>query len=207
MTNLLEDTICAISTAPGVGGIAVIRVSGKQATECVGQCWEGASIASMASHTAHLGRITDSDGSILDEVVLTIFRGPRSFTGEDVIEIACHGSTWIQQQIINTLIKCGCRQAEGGEFTRRAFSNGRMDLSQAEAVADIIAADSQAALRVASTQMRGGYSDTINSLRDQLINLTALLERKIESQGCKLHFVFGQQCKLLIREYQMLGKE
>lgn len=180
MTNLLEDTICAISTAPGVGGIAVIRVSGKQATECVGQCWEGASIVSMASHTAHLGRITDSDGSILDEVVLTIFRGPRSFTGEDVIEIACHGSTWIQQQIINMLIKCGCRQAEGGEFTRRAFSNGRMDLSQAEAVADLIASSSRASHRIALNQMRGAFSRELSALREKLLEFVSLIELELD---------------------------
>ena len=107
MTNLLEDTICAISTAPGVGGIAVIRVSGKQAIEYVSRCWRGACINDMKTHTAHFGRIIDREGATLDEVVLTIFRGPRSFTGEDVIEIACHGSTWIQQQIVNTLIECG----------------------------------------------------------------------------------------------------
>ena len=159
MTNQLDDTICAISTAPGVGGIAVIRVSGNDAILITSRCWKGANIAEMKSHTAHFGRIIDKNGDILDEVVLTLFRNPRSFTGEDVIEIACHGSSWIQQQIVNTLIECGCRTAIGGEFTRRAYTNGRLDLSQAEAIADLIASSSRASHRIALNQMRGAFSN------------------------------------------------
>ena len=180
MTNLLDDTICAISTAPGVGGIAVIRVSGKQAVECVSRCWKGACIDEMKTHTAHFGRIIDGEGATLDEVVLTIFRGPRSFTGEDVIEIACHGSTWIQQQIINTLIVCGCRPAEGGEFTRRAYTNGRMDLSQAEAVADLIASSSRASHRIALNQMRGAFSRELSTLREKLLEFVSLIELELD---------------------------
>lgn len=180
MTNLLDDTICAISTAPGVGGIAVIRVSGKQAVECVSRCWKGADIGEMKTHTAHFGRIIDGEGATLDEVVLTIFRGPRSFTGEDVIEIACHGSTWIQQQIINTLIVCGCRPAEGGEFTRRAYTNGRMDLSQAEAVADLIASSSRASHRIALNQMRGAFSRELSILREKLLEFVSLIELELD---------------------------
>ncbi len=180
MINQLEDTICAISTAPGVGGIAVIRVSGKQAIETVTKCWRGTDISSIKSHTAHFGRIIDHDSSILDEVVLTLFRNPRSFTGEDVIEIACHGSTWIQQQIINTLIKCGCRQAEGGEFTRRAYTNGRMDLSQAEAVADLIASSSRASHRIALNQMRGAFSRELSTLREKLLEFVSLIELELD---------------------------
>ena len=180
MTNLLDDTICAISTAPGVGGIAVIRVSGKQAVECVSRCWKGACIGEMKTHTAHFGRIIDGEGATLDEVVLTIFRGPRSFTGEDVIEIACHGSTWIQQQIINTLIVCGCRPAEGGEFTRRAYTNGRMDLSQAEAVADLIASSSRASHRIALNQMRGAFSRELSTLREKLLEFVSLIELELD---------------------------
>lgn len=180
MINQFEDTICAISTAPGVGGIAVIRISGKQAIECVTKCWRGADISAMKSHTAHFGRIIDINSSILDEVVLTLFRNPHSFTGEDVIEIACHGSTWIQQQIINTLIKCGCRQAEGGEFTRRAFSNGRMDLSQAEAVADLIASSSRASYRIALNQMRGAFSRELSTLREKLLEFVSLIELELD---------------------------
>ncbi len=180
MTNLLDDTICAISTAPGVGGIAVIRVSGKEAAEIVNRCWQGTSLAEMKSHTAHLGRISDSEGAVLDEVVLTMFRTPHSFTGEDVIEIACHGSTWIQQQIINTLLACGCRAAEGGEFTRRAYTNGRMDLSQAEAVADLIASSSKASHRIALNQMRGAFSRELGSLREKLLEFVSLIELELD---------------------------
>ena len=166
-TQIFDDTICAISTPPGRGGIAVARVSGRDATSIVSRCWKGADIASMASHSVHFGNIIDTttaDGQVLDEVVLTLFRAPRSFTGEDVIEISCHGSTWIQQQLLQVLIDCGCRMAAAGEFTRRAFANGRIDLSQAEAVADVIASSSRAAHRIAISQMRGGIHDTINSL-------------------------------------------
>lgn len=180
MINQLEDTICAISTAPGVGGIAVIRVSGKQAIECVTKCWRGADISTMKSHTAHFGRIIDINNSILDEVVLTLFRNPHSFTGEDVIEIACHGSTWIQQQIVNTLIACGCRPAEGGEFTRRAYTNGRMDLSQAEAVADLIASSSRASHRIALNQMRGAFSRELSTLREKLLEFVSLIELELD---------------------------
>lgn len=180
MINQLEDTICAISTAPGVGGIAVIRVSGKQAIEIVAKCWRGADISTMKSHTAHFGRIIDQNGSVLDEVVLTLFRNPHSFTGEDVIEIACHGSTWIQQQIVNSLIACGCRPATGGEFTKRAYTNGRMDLSQAEAVADLIASSSRASHRIALNQMRGAFSRELSILREKLLEFVSLIELELD---------------------------
>lgn len=180
MNNIFDDTICAISTAPGVGGIAVIRVSGKQAVECVSRCWNGVDINKMSTHTAHFGRIVDNAGETLDEVVFTLFKGPRSFTGEDVIEIACHGSTWIQQQIINTLITCGCRPAEGGEFTRRAYTNGRMDLSQAEAVADLIASSSRASHRIALNQMRGAFSRELSILREKLLEFVSLIELELD---------------------------
>ena len=180
MTNQLDDTICAISTAPGVGGIAVIRVSGNDAILITSRCWKGANIAEMKSHTAHFGRIIDKNGDILDEVVLTLFRNPRSFTGEDVIEIACHGSIWIQQQIVNRLIECGCRAATGGEFTRRAYTNGRMDLSQAEAVADLIASTSRASHRIALNQMRGAFSRELSVLREKLLEFVSLIELELD---------------------------
>lgn len=180
MTNQLDDTICAISTAPGVGGIAVIRVSGNDAILITTRCWKGANIAEMKSHTAHFGRIIDKNGDILDEVVLTLFRNPRSFTGEDVIEIACHGSSWIQQQIVNTLIECGCRTAIGGEFTRRAYTNGRLDLSQAEAIADLIASSSRASHRIALNQMRGAFSNELSALREKLLEFVSLIELELD---------------------------
>ena len=180
MTNQLDDTICAISTAPGVGGIAVIRVSGNDAILITTRCWKGANIAEMKSHTALFGRIIDKNGDILDEVVLTLFRNPRSFTGEDVIEIACHGSSWIQQQIVNTLIECGCRTAIGGEFTRRAYTNGRLDLSQAEAIADLIASSSRASHRIALNQMRGAFSNELSALREKLLEFVSLIELELD---------------------------
>ncbi len=175
-----NDTICAISTPQGRGGIAVIRVSGPQALDIVQSRWQGKPIANMESHTVHLGQLTDSNGDLLDQALLTVYRAPNSFTGEDVVELACHGSTWIQQQAIQTLIDAGCRHATAGEFTRRAFANGRMDLSQAEAVADVIEAQSRAAHHVAMSQMRGRYSEELKGLRDKLLHFVALIELELD---------------------------
>ena len=174
------DTICAVSTPHGMGGIAVIRVSGDDALDIVQQRWQGKPIAEMATHTAHLGHILDSQSELLDEAVLTIFRAPNSFTGEDVVEISCHGSMWIQQQIISTLIDAGCRAATGGEFTQRAFANGKMDLSQAEAIADVIASQSRASHHVAMNQMRGAFSRQLSTLRSQLLQFVSLIELELD---------------------------
>ena len=181
LTDLVGgDTICAVSTPPGRGGIAVIRVSGPQAFDIVQRRWQGKPLADMASHTVHLGQLVDTNGDVLDQAVLTVYHAPNSFTGEDVVELACHGSTWIQQQVIQTLIDAGCRHATAGEFTRRAFANGRMDLSQAEAVADVIDAQSRAAHQVAMSQMRGRYSDELKGLRDKLLHFVSLIELELD---------------------------
>jgi len=178
MTN---DTICAISTPAGVGGIAVARVSGPEAIAIADKVWRGRSLADAASHTAHFGRIVDpADGEILDEGVATVFRAPKSFTGEDVVELSVHGSRWLQHELVNLLIRCGCRMAEAGEFTRRAFTAGKMDLAEAEAVADIIASSSRAAHRVAVSQMRGQFSRELGMLRDRLLELASLLELELD---------------------------
>ncbi len=174
------DTICAVSTPHGMGGIAVIRVSGDDALAIVQKRWQGKPLSEMASHTAHLGHIMDSTGDLLDEVVLTVFRAPASFTGEDVVEISCHGSVWIQQQLIATLIDAGCRAATGGEFTQRAFAGGKIDLSQAEAIADVIASQSRASHRVAMNQMRGAFSRQLSSLRSQLLQFVSLIELELD---------------------------
>ena len=158
----------------------MIRVSGDDALDIVQQRWQGKPIAEMASHTAHLGHILDSQGEILDEAVLTLFRTPNSFTGEDVVEISCHGSMWIQQQIVGTLIDAGCRAATGGEFTQRAFANGKMDLSQAEAIADVIASQSRASHHVAMNQMRGAFSRQLSTLRSQLLQFVSLIELELD---------------------------
>ena len=183
-----ENTICAISTPHGTGGIAVIRISGPQAISYTSQCWKGAPIANMASHTAHLGNILFADGQMLDQVVLTIFRAPNTFTGEDVIEISCHGSVWIQQQIVNRLIECGCQAASAGEFTQRAFANHRIDLSQAEAIADVIAASSRAAHRIAINQMRGAFSNQLADLRTQLLDFVSLIELELDFSEEEVEF-------------------
>ena len=174
------DTICAVSTPHGMGGIAVIRVSGDDALAIVQQRWQGKLLSEMASHTAHLGHVVDSQSELLDEVVLTLFRAPNSFTGEDVVELSCHGSMWIQQQIVSTLIDAGCRAATGGEFTQRAFANGKLDLSQAEAIADVIASQSRASHHVAMNQMRGAFSRQLSSLRSQLLQFVSLIELELD---------------------------
>ena len=166
-----------------------MRVSGADALTIVSKCWKGIDLSTAKSHTAHLGRIIDTtDGSTLDEVVLTLFRTPHSFTGEDVVEISCHGSQWIQRELVNTLIRCGCRAATGGEFTRRAFSNGRIDLSQAEAIADVIASSSRASHRIAISQMRGDFSRELNSLREQLLKFASLMELELDFSEEEVEF-------------------
>lgn len=183
MDNLIynsNDTICAISTAPGVGGIAVARISGAQAFDIMRKIWIGKDLDKVPSHTAHLGKVLDSEGQDLDHGVVTVFRTPTSFTGEDVIEISVHGSRWIQAQLIRSLIAAGCRMALPGEFTRRAFASGRLDLAQAEAVADMIASSSRAAHRLAMSQMRGTFSKKIDAVRDELLQLASLLELELD---------------------------
>ncbi len=174
------DTICAISTPPGRGGIAVARVSGPSAIAISDSIWHGKSLRDAASHTAHLGTVIRPDGQALDQAVATVFRAPRSFTGEDVVEISVHGSSFIQQELLALLVNAGARMAEPGEFTRRAFINGRLDLAEAEAIADIIASSSRAAHRLAIAQLQGRFSAHIDSLRQQLLDLAVLLELELD---------------------------
>lgn len=174
------DTICAISTAPGVGGIAVARVSGPQAIDIVDRVWRGRPLAQVATHTAHLGDIIDNDGSVLDQALATVMRTPRSYTGEDTVEISVHGSTYVQRRLIEILITAGARLAEPGEYTRRAFAAGNLDLAQAEAVADLISSRSKAAHDLAVKQMRGGISQRLDQLRAELVDLDALLELELD---------------------------
>lgn len=183
-----EDTICAISTAPGVGGIAVARVSGKDAKAVVQRIWKGKPISEMQSHTAHLGSLLDSHGNMLDQGVATLFIGPASFTGEDVVELSVHGSMFVQRELLNALMGAGARLAEPGEFTRRAFTAGKLDLAQAEAVADVIASNSRAAHRIAMNQMRGGYSKRLALLRDKLLDLASLLELELDFSEEEVEF-------------------
>lgn len=174
-----EDTIVALSTAPGVGAIAVIRISGTDSFQIADSLFGSKKISEQRSHTIHVGVLKHHEVTI-DEVVLSLFRAPGSYTGEDTVEISCHGSPLIQQQIIEACIQEGARLAKAGEFTQRAFLNGKMDLTQAEAVADLIAADSLAAKQTALNQLRGGFSTDLKLLREELIQFAALIELELD---------------------------
>ena len=177
-----NDTIVALATPSGAGAIAVIRISGKEAitiASSVFQSISGKDITKQRTHTLHLGHIID-DNKVLDQVLLSLFKGTNSYTGENTVEISCHGSTYIQQQIIQLLLRKGCRMAQAGEFTLRSFLNGKMDLSQAEAVADLIASDNEASHQIAIQQMRGGFSNEIAKLREELLNFASLIELELD---------------------------
>ncbi len=174
-----SDTICALSTAPGLGAIALIRITGKNAYQCI-TALGVKNVEETISHTARFARLRSKNGTILDEVVLTFFEENKSFTGEKTVEIACHGSLFIQQEILQLLLSNGCRMAEPGEFTMRAFLNGKMDLSQAEAVADLIASQSSKAHEIAMNQMRGSFSTELKDLREKLIHFASLVELELD---------------------------
>lgn len=176
------ETIVALATAPGTGAIAVIRLSGENAINIAASLFHsvsGKDLSKQKSHTVHLGHLKDGT-RIVDEVLATVFHNPNSYTGEDVVEFSCHGSPYIQQEIIQLCIKKGCRMAQPGEFTLRAFLNGKMDLSQAEAVADLIASESAASHQLAMQQMRGGFSNEIDKLREELLNFASLIELELD---------------------------
>ena len=183
INHLKDDTIAAISTAPGVGGIAVIRISGNQSIEIVSSIFKAnkkdVEIKTASAYQAIYGTIYECEEEI-DKVVVLLFRAPHSFTGEDVVEISCHGSIYIQQRILSLLINKGCRLATAGEFTQRAFFNGKMDLSQAEAVADLINSQTKAAHSVALNQMKGTFSNKLSLLREKLLHLVSLLELELD---------------------------
>ena len=174
-----DDTIVAVATAPGLGAIAVIRLSGPDTYAICNSLFPAKDLTQQASHTLHFGSIV-SEGRVIDEVVVSLYKGPRSYTGEDVIEISCHGSPYIQQQIIDATIRSGARLAKPGEFTQRAFLNGKLDLTQAESVADLIASNSAASHQTAMQQMRGGFSRELHALREQLITFSALIELELD---------------------------
>ena len=198
--NSPEDTICAVSTPPGCGGIAVVRVSGPDALAVVDRLWSGATLADVKTHTAHLGTVSTPDGEPLDQAVATVFRGPRSFTGQDTVEISVHGSVYIQQQLLQSLVAAGARMAEPGEFTRRAFVNGRLDLAEAEAVADMIASTSRAAHRLAISQLQGRFSSHISDLHDRLLTLASLLELELDFSEEDVTFADRQKLRELALE-------
>jgi len=204
-----NDTIIALATPSGAGAIAVIRISGNEAINLVSKHFKSVTnkkLKKQKSHTVHLGHIVDGE-KLLDEVLVTIFKNPRSYTGEDVIEISCHGSSYIQQQIIQLFLRKGCRMAAAGEFTMRAFLNGKMDLSQAEAVADLIASDSEAAHQIAIQQMRGGFSTTINDLRQELLNFASLIELELDFSGEDVEFADRTQFNQLLQKITKVLKD
>lgn len=191
-----EDTIVALATPPGVGAIGVIRLSGKQSIDIVNDLFPK-NLHQQKSHTLHVGFLKDKS-DVLDEVVVSLFKNPRSYTGEDVIELSCHGSPYIQQRIIDACIERGARLAKPGEFTQRAFLNGRLDLTQAEAVADLIASNTEASRKTALNNIRGGFSKVLSVLREQLIKFSALIELELDFSQEDVEFADRTELKKLL---------
>jgi tRNA modification GTPase len=198
-----EDTIIALATPQGVGAIGVIRLSGNDAIKLVNEVFKAKDLARQESHTIHFGTIRDGD-KILDEVLISLFIGPNSFTKENVVEISCHGSNFIIRQIIQLFIRKGARPAKPGEFTKRAFMNGQFDLAQAEAVADLINADSEAAHHAALNQMRGGFSGEIKNLREELIHFASMIELELDFGEEDVEFASRDDLKKLVNRLQVV---
>ena len=207
-TMIQNDTIVALASPSGSGAIAVIRVSGAEAisiSKSVFSSISGKDISKQKSHTLHLGHIVDGE-KVIDQVLLSIFKGTNSYTGENTVEISCHGSTFIQQQIIQLLLRRGCRMANAGEFTLRSFLNGKMDLSQAEAVADLISSDNEASHQIAMQQMRGGFSNEIKQLRQELLNFASLIELELDFAEEDVAFADRTQFRELLNRIEFVLK-
>ena len=205
---IYQDTIVALATPSGAGAIAVIRISGNQALSIASSVFEsvsGKNLEKQKTHTVHLGHIVD-EAKILDQVLVTIFKGTNSYTGEPTVEISCHGSVFIQQQIIQLLLRKGCRIAQAGEFTLRAFLNGKLDLSQAEAVADLISSDNEASHQIAMQQMRGGFSNEIAKLRVELLNFASLIELELDFAEEDVEFADRSQFSDLVNRIEFVLK-
>ena len=201
-----DDTIVALATPPGLGAIGVIRVSGKQTFYILNDLFPSKNLLEQASHTIVVGLLKD-EGKVLDEVVLSLFKGPKSYTGEDVIEISCHGSAYIQSQIIASITARGARLAKAGEFTQRAFLNGKLDLAQAESVADLIASNSEASKRAAIHTMRGGFSTDLAYLREQLIKFSALIELELDFAEEDVEFANRSALHSTVNELQQATQQ
>lgn len=199
MNQFKEDTIVALATPSGTGAIGVIRLSGPDAITIADSVFKGKDLTAQASHTIHFGSIVDGD-AVLDEVLVSLFIAPKSYTRENVVEISCHGSSYIIESIIKLLLTKGARAAKPGEFTLRAFVNGQLDLSQAEAVADLIASNSKASQQVALQQLRGGFSNQLQQLREQLVNFASLIELELDFAEEDVEFANRDQLKKLISE-------
>lgn len=207
--NAIDDTICALSTPAGLGALGVVRITGPEALGCtrgVFRTPSGALLEEQPERKAVFGQISDPEGGVLDEAVGVYFRGPRSFTGEDTVEFSCHGSPYILQRLLDSLTDAGCRLAEPGEFSRRAFLNGRVDLAQAEAIGDLIAAENAAMHRLAMRQMRGGFSSELQRLRTELIDFAALIELELDFVEEDVEFAHRERLRgLLDRLKQEIG--
>jgi len=201
-THDLQDTIVALATPAGTGAIGVIRLSGAHAIDIVDGAFHGKQLSEQSSHTIHFGTIRNDADEIIDEVLVSLFIEPRSYTGEDVVEVSCHGSSYIIQELIQLFIERGARLAQPGEFTMRAFLHGRMDLSQAEAVADLIASESKAQHDLALRQMRGGFSDRIRALRQQLIDFASLIELELDFAEEDVEFADRTRLRDLVVQIQ-----
>ncbi|WGD34245.1 tRNA uridine-5-carboxymethylaminomethyl(34) synthesis GTPase MnmE [Olleya sp. YS] len=206
---IYNDTIVALATASGAGAVAIIRLSGKDAIAIADGCFESVknnkSLVKQNTHTIHLGHIVE-DKRTLDQVLVSVFKNPNSYTGEDVVEVSCHGSIYIQQEIIQLFLRKGCRMANPGEFTLRAFLNGKLDLSQAEAVADVIASDNEASHQIAMQQMRGGFSSEIAKLREELMNFASLIELELDFAEEDVEFADRSQFKALVTRISFVLK-
>lgn len=196
-----NDTIAAIATPSGVGALGVIRISGQDAIDVCHNFFKGKNLSKVPSHTIHYGHIADGR-EVVDEVMVSVFRAPRSFTAENSVEISCHGSPFIMEKVMQVILKSGVRLAEPGEFTMRAFMNGRIDLSQAEAVADLIASNSEASRKVALQQMRGGFSSEVANLREELITFTSLIELELDFGEEDVEFADRGKLISLVNEIQ-----
>jgi tRNA modification GTPase len=192
-----NDTIVALATPPGVGALGIIRLSGKNSIAVVDKLFPSKNLASKASHTLHVG-LLEYGGKTLDEVVVSLYKAPRSYTGEDIVEISCHGSPFIHQQVIDACLQNGARLAKPGEFTQRAFLNGKLDLTQAEAVADLIASNTAASHKTAMQNIRGGFSQSLKELREQLIRFSALIELELDFSQEDVEFADRTQLKNLV---------
>ena len=201
---MITDTIAALATPAGVGALGIIRVSGDKTIPIVNALFKGKDLSKAASHTIHRGTVRDDENTIIDEVLVSIFKCPHSYTKEDVIEISCHGSRYILQKVLGLLISKGVRLATPGEFTQRAFLNGRFDLAQAEAVADLIASENASTQQTAMNQMRGGFSKEIRKLRDELIHFASMVELELDFAEEDVAFADRQGLMELIRKIQTL---
>jgi tRNA modification GTPase len=197
-----DDTIVALATAPGVSAIGVVRLSGSRAIGIVGAMFSSKDLSAQPANTLHVGYLKDGE-DLLDEVVISLFRGPKSYTGEDVVEISCHGSPWIQERIIAACVARGARLARAGEFTQRAFLKGKLDLTQAEAVADLIASNSAASHRTAMHNIRGGFSAVLRDLRERLIEFSALIELELDFSQEDVEFADRTRLRELIERIRV----